>query len=507
MLKHMKLGAIGLAAVMLGSLMAGCTKDGAQQNSTAQPGTSQTAEVKKPDLKALISYVNYDPNTYPAVLDREKLTGYHVTYDMLPQDKPDDKLNIIMASGAEYDVIKVNKAQYSNFASQGALSEITEDMINKYAPNLKTAVSAETFESVKVNGKIYSIPARSMDNVNNSLLVRGDWLEKLNVKAPTTTEEFANMLKLFKEKDPGQLGAVNLPFTIDGSGPMIENLLGAFGIANEWNVKDGQLVARVLDPNFKEYLAFVTDLYKQGLIEKEFPTNKRANVVEKFTSGKTGVIVAGWWEYPSLPDALLKNVPTAKPVFLAPLKGKDGNAGLSMVSDIGINAIPKTSKNSEHVLRWINAGLDKENFKNLVIGTEGVDYSVKDGSYVPIQPAFNDHRLNTNNFLFGSDEKNYPAYWQARVRKDDRLLAAWQFMNEKQPTEAKKLDVMNLQVGLPEYSKNKTSLTTMVSDYAIKVILGSDTLANYDAFVTKWKAAGGEAVNKEVNAWYKTMKK
>ena len=118
-----------------------------------------------------------------------------------------------------------------------------------------------------------------------------------------------------------------------------------------------------------------------------------------------------------------------------------------------------------------------------------------------------DDRNQANNFLTGVDEKNYPTYWQARVRKDMGLFAGWEFLNSKQPAGTIQPDLLGFAPYLPNFAKDNQQLSSMSSDNTIKLIYGGDQLANLDAFQQKYKAAGGDASLKEVNDWYATYKK
>lgn len=511
-----------IAAFTILSLLAGCgnteQKPAASGTASAASGTapaaSQAKEEQKPGLRVLNIWQKDDYNTYPVAKVIEDKTGYHVDYEMLPQDKPQDKLNLLMASGEPYDLITIdgglpeNQTLYYNYAQKGALVEITP-LMEKYGPNLKASVSQHSFDGMKVDGKVYAIPIISDGAANISLLVRQDWLDKLNIKMPATVDEFVDMLKAFKEKDPGGNGKdKNMPLTIDGSVPLVNNLEGAFGIPNAWNDVGGKLTPQVFDPAFKDYLTFMTDLYKQGLLDKEFPTNKVATIWEKFTSGRAGVIPAAWWDVPTILDTLKKNNPDAKTAYIPALKGKDGKMGLSVVPGYGrISFIPKASKHPEDTMKWINAKLDKDTFKLIVIGEEGKHYTYKDGAYTPILPIFTEERGQANNYMTGIDEKNYPAYWQARVRKDPRLFATFNFLNNEQPPETRKVDVLGYSFNLQAYSQNSQKLSTMVNDYMVTVIAGGESITGFDAFVQKYKEAGGDASYKDVNDWYATYKK
>ncbi|WP_127584899.1 extracellular solute-binding protein [Paenibacillus koleovorans] len=490
---------------------------GSSASATPTPAPTEDKNAPKPNLKALLTYTaNTDLNTYPVAKMLEEKTGYKVTYDMLPADKPEDKLNLIMASGEAYDYINtagssVFRSLFVEYARRGALVDLTP-LIDKYGPNIKAAMSQGTLDALKVDNKIYAIPNPSISVVNNTLAIRQDWLDKLGLKMPTTTDEFVAVLKAFKEKAPG--GAGTIPFSVNGSnadtmGINTVNLIGAFGMPNGWNESSGKLVPRPLDSNFKSYLSFAVTLYKDGLLDKEFAINKDANLKEKFTSGKVGVIPMNWAEVPTITDALVKNQPDAKIAFIQPLTGPGGKAGLGRSAGFDtLTYVPKSSKNQEAVVKWINAKLDKDIHKNLAIGEEGVHFTAKDGAYSPILPKFNDDRNWAGKYMSGYDEKLYPIYWQARVRKDARLFDAYTKMNNDIADKLKFPDLMGyIPPAQTVYSQNNQKLITMINDFMIKAIITDGGINGLDAFIQQYKTSGGDDSVKEVDGWYATYKK
>ncbi|MEI2398828.1 extracellular solute-binding protein [Paenibacillus phytohabitans] len=479
----------------------------ASAEATAAPATSENAA--KPELKSLNLWSKDDYNTYPLAKVIEERTGYKVKYEMLPADKAMDKLNLLISSAEPYDVITISgeKAVYTDYAKMGALVDLTP-LIEEFGDNIKASISQASFDAMKIDGKIYGIPNSSSQFAGADLMIRQDWLDKLGLKTPTTLDEFTEVLKAFKEKDPGGTGNSGAPMSIDGALATTANITGAFGIGTSWNTVDGQLVPAPLHPGFKEYLTYMSDLYKQGLLDKEFAVNKDATLKEKFTSGKIGVIQLPWYDIPGIADALTKNFPDAKYAYLPALKGKDGQMGLGMSGGFDrITFIPKSAKHPEDAMKWINAKLEKETFKLIAIGEEGKHHTYKDSVYSPILPLFTDERGNASNYLTGIDEKLYPIYWQARVQKDARLFAGFSYLNNELPAEARIADPLALAPSLPEYSKNNASLNQMINDFAVKVIVGEESPDAVADFAGKYKAAGGEASTKEVNDWYATVKK
>ncbi|RXZ82086.1 extracellular solute-binding protein [Paenibacillaceae bacterium] len=512
MKKAFKFITVIIMATLMVTAVAACSgNSGKSSNSGLNAGNGAAAkpDEQKPSLKRLNVWANEDYNTYPVAKLLEEKTGYKVQYDMMPQDKWAEKLNLILSSGEAYDLVTAysDMALYSDYAQKGALVDLMP-LIEAFGPNIKAALKPESIEALKVDGKLYAIPTTVTYEINSSILIRTDWLDKLELQMPETTEELVDVLTQFKEKDPGANGERNIPMTIRGDQSMIDNLLGAFGIPNVWNDVDGQLVPRVLDPAYKDYAAYVGNLYKQGLIDREFVANKDATSKEKFASGTAGAIVVHWADIPGIADALTKNYPEAKFAFIPALKGPSGEAGFAANAGFDrLTFIPKSSKHPEDAIKWINASLEPETFKNLAIGLEGTHYNEVDGTYEPIQPIFTDERNLANNFMAGTDEENYPQYWQARVRKNPIMFEAFDFLNNKQAEEAKKTNVLGLAPYMQKYAKSNQQLETMVGDYTVKLIAGVESIDGLAEFQSKYLAAGAEASLAEVNEWYSTVRK
>jgi putative aldouronate transport system substrate-binding protein len=466
----------------------------------------------KPVLRSLQIWLENDYNTNPVAKLLEERTGYKVQYDMLPKDKPEDMLNLLIASGDHYDVMTIMgtsdfKALYANYAKIGALTDLGP-LVDKYGPNIKASISQATLDTAKVDGKLYAIPTMAVSNAGRSLLIRQDWLDKLGLPAPATLDELVTVLKAFKEKDPGNNGDKTIPLTAKADDPFVQNIVGAFGMPNFYNDVNGKLTPRILDPGYKEYVMYMNDLFRQGLLDKEFGINKDATMKEKFISGKAGMIPLHYVELIPVANALKKNYPDAKLAYIPALKGKDGKMGISASAGLTyLTFIPKSAKHPEDAMKWINAKLDKETFKLMAIGEEGKHYTLKDGVYTPNLPIFTEERDQAINFFTGIDEKNYPTYWQVRVRKDRVHYDAWEFLNVKQPPETRIVDMLSASPFMPEYSKHYQQLNSMVVDYTIKLIYGIEPITGLEDFRRKFKKAGGDESFKEVNDWYATLKK
>jgi putative aldouronate transport system substrate-binding protein len=449
----------------------------------------------KPTLRALHPFDRFDPNKEFIAQLLEEKTGYKVEYEMLPEEMPDEKLNLLMANQEKYDYIKISKSQFFKLAEAGALMPLN-DLLEQYGQNFLAGINEETWKVTTIDGVIYGIPEGSTGmNADSSLIIRKDWLEELGLEIPTTRDELYNVLKTIKEKKSGVI-----PLT--GYGGVYKEIAQTFGIINSWIEMDGKLIYRDEHPKMKEYLAFMNKLYSEGLIDDEWPINTGSIVIEKFSSGKAAVMSLAWWSAPTLKNALLKNFPDADYVTIPYLNGDSGkpmwgvNAGITYVI-----AIPKWAPNKEHTMNYLNTKLNEDIFKEIVIGQEGVHHYVEDGKYYPILPIFNELYNNASYFLTGTDERVYPTYWQARVRKDPILQTYY----EELQALAKDImipDPLSNAPPIESISQYSQTLNKFSEDTYLTYIAGAESLDTFDSFLAKWRADGGEQMVKDANEWY-----
>ena len=98
------------------------------------------------------------------------------------------------------------------------------------------------------------------------MYIRGDWLEDCNLTYPKTPQELKNVLKVFKEKK-GASASLALSKSYKGSYFTIDRYMQMFGSNPFTWVNDGsgKLVASETTDNTKKALAYLRDLYSEGL--------------------------------------------------------------------------------------------------------------------------------------------------------------------------------------------------------------------------------------------------
>ena len=82
-----------------------------------------------------------------------------------------------------------------------------DSVVDNGTPYLNKLLQTDQFVNTKINNKFYFMPLGAPDGVG--LFVRRDWMEKLNIKDPSTMDELALMFRRFTEEDPDGDGKAN----------------------------------------------------------------------------------------------------------------------------------------------------------------------------------------------------------------------------------------------------------------------------------------------------------
>lgn len=290
---------LGIAAALV---LSGCSKDTAApagKNSSTKESAS-ASKVNPPGkfpvvndkitLKVFVAgnalVENFDTNGYTKWL--EDKTNVHVQWIVADVKNYKEQLNLALASGDLPDVIMnvgVSPEQQMIYGEQGIFVSFT-DLIEKYGENTKKIFQEmpEVKDAITAPGnKIYSLPYINdcyHCSLDYKMYVFKPWLDKLGLKEPTTTEEFYQMLKAFKEKDPNGNGkADEIPLVggiSTGAGPSRSQIdvwiMNSF-IYDDGDkrmlVKDGKIDVAYNKDEWKEGLKYMNRLFKEGLLSKE----------------------------------------------------------------------------------------------------------------------------------------------------------------------------------------------------------------------------------------------
>ena len=149
----------------------------------------------------------------------------------------------------------------------------------------------------------------------------------------------------------------------------------------------------------------------------------------------------------------------------------------------------------------MNRKLDEDVFTYITIEPRAKrSPSTKKGNNWPIMPIFTELRNNAWWYLNSFDMTCYGDMWMARTRRTEAVAEIYDGLNQYEALAVS--NPTDLCPTLPVVAENKAALETMVNDYVLQVIVGVRDVADHDAFVEEWRAAGGQASADAYNEWY-----
>ncbi|UVI33372.1 extracellular solute-binding protein [Paenibacillus spongiae] len=196
------------------------------------------------------------------------------------------KLSLFAASGEMPDIVQSTSdpatLQILNQMSDAGMLLDIEPYLSK-SPNVMKYLTKPIIDSYRNpnDGKLYVLPGFTINPelkdeltiaVNNVLMVREDWLKKLNLDVPQTPDEFYEVLKAFKTM-PAVNGKKVIPYLPLWEGNEINTHIGAmFGIWQYRTAVD-ENAQKMVDahekPEYLEYLKYASKLFREGLVTRK----------------------------------------------------------------------------------------------------------------------------------------------------------------------------------------------------------------------------------------------
>jgi putative aldouronate transport system substrate-binding protein len=525
MKKPMKQAGIAIAVSALAVSVAACSG----QNGGAPSASSQTAsgtDSQPPKLTHLTYWVPNHPaaasqmNTYAGMgmyKEMEKLTGVKVEFQHPPLDPAQQKeqFNLMMTTNQLPDIIEYTWTGPTGY--QGGPEKAIQDnkiiklndLIDKYAPNLKKLLTDHPDWKKQImtdNGSIYAFPfLRGDDKVRVFFgpAIRQDWLDKLGLKMPTTIDEWYNVLKAFKEKDPNGNGkADEIPIYLDKD--LFDTdapFMGAWGINNSFYQDGGKVKFGPIQPEFKDFLATMNKWYKEGLLDKDFAAPNAKLLDNKMTTNLLGATAVfnggGIGKYAGLmkdKDPKFNLVATPYPVLKAgdkPIWGQKDFAA----NGVGA-AITTSDKNPIETVKWLDYAYGEKGDLLFNYGIEGESYTMQNGKAV-IKPELLNPPAGTSSQQ--ALAKYTRATWSAPFVLSDNFqlqylalpqqrdaLAIW-----SKPTVERKMPLVTpTQDESSKFASIMTDINTYKDEMLLKFIMGVEPIDNFDQYVKKIQSMG-----------------
>ncbi|MEW4427967.1 ABC transporter substrate-binding protein [Paenibacillus pabuli] len=521
-----KTGSFVLACILLLSVaLAGCSSSNqgsGEEGSGPSSGDNVTINV----FAHQSSDTNLQTNKFTKKM--EEKFNVKINWTTVPFDGAAEKRQISLASGDYPDlyllipwVDRFSQTDLLKFGQQGVIVPLN-DLIEQYAPNIKKVLdSSEYYKAMNTapDGNIYGLTGLNECfhcSYPNKMWMNTKWLEQLGLSEPTTTEEFKEVLKAFKTKDPngnGKADEVPLSGSIENFGVhIIPYLMNGFIYDDDRTyliAKEGRVDTVANKPEWKEGLAYIKSLYDEGLIDPGAFTQNVGAFKKIGDNADAQLLGAGAAMHPSLFVNTAEGAPYGKDYNpIPPLKGPHANyATYNYPIDPGASFV-LTNKASEETqiaaIKMLDYLYTQEGAMSAYLGEEGTSWRKPEEGDIAlndqVEPLYKAIPLPTGeeprNDSWGalSQYNHHRAYRDAEVQGKDiyagdgyerRLYEATLLMEGKEPEEvfphwALWVDPANAD----ETSMMQTNLKDYIDQNALQFITGAKSLEkDWDDYV------------------------
>ncbi|MDI4646504.1 extracellular solute-binding protein [Cohnella hashimotonis] len=513
-----------MAAFALGSVLSGCgnNNNGAASSAPSAATASGSAvnapsESAEPVELSVFSWMFEGADAPDSVIYKQLQEKLNIRIKPITASWNDweEKLNVMIASGEMPDVFVSygidRPVQYRQWIKEGMVLPIS-DYADQY-PNIKNSLANFEVLAKTTGNKQYSLPiyneaGSGKDAVSgHNILIRKDWLDKLNLQVPTTIDEFYAVAKAFSENDPDGNGKKDTYGYTSSSGGVWWQypIFNAFDTSTErWEKEEGQWTPEVISDETKDAVTFLNGMYNEKILDPEFMLNTDDKKIEKFVTGKVGMIIhnANATFYNDIYNKFLKASPDADPksifTWVGTLKGKSGIQRMDGFNNFwcetSINAGISEEKQKK-ALELLDYLLSDEGQNLMLNGVEGVHYKKEGDKIVP---------------LLSDEEKSKDKAFSLKA------LVSWNtdYLPDSTPN---KEDIVALSKSTGDYAVPNPlaylnisedaldpSIPNQLNDYVneeiIKLIVESkDVNVDFVKFKDAWLSKGGTKVIEETN--------
>ena len=367
-----------------------------------------------------------------------KKTNVNITFEEVATNYTERK-NLIFAAGVDQmpDAFFGKDCTTDNdiirYSAQGLLLPL-EDIIDQYCPNIRNMLEQRPGIRSLItapDGHIYSLPCieeQTYLEAGSHFFINKTWLDKVGLPVPTTTDEYYNALKAFKEAGDlngnGKDDEIPLSFRYSDWCDGISCLFGAFGIPDDLKTtakhmaidEDGKTVVCVptLD-SYKAGVQWLNKLYSEGLIDVEAMTQDASQYGAKGLSADStyGSFLA-WSDFSIVGWDKCYDEYT----YLLPLKGPDGHQNWTYNNQMWVRnafSITAACEQPEVLMRWMDGMYETDKSVEWTYGQNGkcIDIQSDVISWLPSPEGMNQQEFR---------QKTCPANGPACILKETTAL-------------------------------------------------------------------------------------
>lgn len=347
----------------------------------------------------------YHPDTWVTPKWAEEKFGITMDISFVPNSDWETKRATIIAGQDIPDVMMYMSRDLANeYGSKGLFLNIM-DYID-YMPNLKKALDDLGFlksYSMYSSTELYALPASITTSGNVSTVayynpfIRRDIMTELGFeKMPETFEELHDLLAAMKAAYPDSYPWINrqtfdfiLNVFAPGLGIKVAPMAKCGTKYAVWNEESKQFTSLMDEENFKWFLGWMNQLYKEGLLDPNYAVDD-ANTWQNKLINSEGFFSVDYFNRPSTMTASGKQVNPnyVLEAFTTPILEGGESKVYGNVGVVNCQVVSAKCENPERVLAFLDQWLYSEEGSLLsCYGIEGVSYVInEDKSLSRIMP-------------------------------------------------------------------------------------------------------------------------
>jgi putative aldouronate transport system substrate-binding protein len=316
----------------------------------------------------------------------------------LPSNEGDQdvKINAAGASNTLPDLFMVRRPVWLNLIKNGLIAPV-DSLYAEMPTRTKIQYDADSRAFTTLNGKSYGFASPGSVAKNEGVLIRKDWLDRLGLKAPATTQEYLDVMKAFTEKDPDGNGKndtygygafVEITNFEEGLGRRLDPFLGAFGVAGTWSLSASDPGLNVRKAAYYDGMAYIKSVIDTGVIDPNWVSYGKDDFRAAWKLGRFGIMREQNAAYAAESNyaPFDKNFPNGEWILIDPPKGPSGKQSVGVYTQsYRIYAVSKRAADAgkgaaiARLLEWMSS---EEGYYLLGWGEDGVNYR-KDAQGVP----------------------------------------------------------------------------------------------------------------------------
>jgi putative aldouronate transport system substrate-binding protein len=309
----------------------------------------------------------------------DKNIRLEITY--IPWDVWQQRVNLMLSTGEEFDLFHIMQDQVlmGSYKAMGGLTDIT-DLLDQYGPNIKRVVSAGAIDALRIDGRVYGIPAQWADLSNDDgLSTRKDVLDKYGIAPPTSPDDLLSKAQTIAANWDGS-GKLYIPvWGLVSDVPFMHRTYSSWPFIVKDRIvyitEDGTVRSWIETDEFRQDTEWMHRAYQAGLIHPDALTLQNEQGYNIYRSGNWFFTIGGINSY--YLDVQTNNNPNLKPEDYVLLKMNPEKPDVYPIAVKNLNGISSTSKHPEAAIKFVDwLYTNQDNYNLFMYGRSGVDYTL-----------------------------------------------------------------------------------------------------------------------------------